>query len=100
MVFADQRYNRYDKRSKLPKWVQQFMVDHHINLSTDMAVDAAKHFLRQLAQPVDKSEFAKALLDADAVAQLCKSAVAAATTTQDDSLKIKVAGSALKKQRT
>ena len=74
-----QRYNRYDKRSKLPAWVNQFLVDHHINLSTDMAVDASKLFLRQLAQPVNKTEYAKALLDASAVAQLARSTAAVAT---------------------
>ena len=79
MIFADQRYNRYDKRSKLPAWVNQFLVDHHINLATDMAVDASKLFLRQLAQPVNKTEYAKALLDASAVAQLARSTAAVAT---------------------
>ncbi len=36
--FADRRYGNHDKRSKLPAWVQQFMPDSNINLSTDVAV--------------------------------------------------------------
>ena len=28
MIFADARFNRVDKRSKLPKWITQFMVRH------------------------------------------------------------------------
>eukprot|EP00026_Physarum_polycephalum_P003399 Phypoly_transcript_03410.p1 GENE.Phypoly_transcript_03410~~Phypoly_transcript_03410.p1 ORF type:complete len:721 (+),score=86.18 Phypoly_transcript_03410:291-2165(+) len=51
MVFADKRYNRLDKRGKLPQWVQNFMTPAHMNLSTDMAVSLAKSFLREMAQP-------------------------------------------------
>ena len=35
MIFADSRYNRHDKRTKLPKWILQFMGDGQLNLSTD-----------------------------------------------------------------
>jgi DNA excision repair protein ERCC-2 len=35
MIFADSRYNRHDKRTKLPKWILQFLGDGQLNLSTD-----------------------------------------------------------------
>ncbi|EEC50662.1 xeroderma pigmentosum group D complementing protein [Phaeodactylum tricornutum CCAP 1055/1] len=54
MIFADSRYNRHDKRSKLPKWIQQFMSDHFLNLSTDMALSHVKQFLRLMGQPIDQ----------------------------------------------
>merc|ERR1712137_223768 len=38
MVFADRRYNRVDKRSKLPQWISQFLNSSQVNVSTDMAV--------------------------------------------------------------
>jgi len=56
MVFADKRYNRLDKRGKLPQWVQNFMTPAHLNLSTDMGVSLAKNFLREMAQPFSREE--------------------------------------------
>jgi len=56
MVFADKRYNRSDKRTKLPKWIQDFLVPSNINLSTDMAVNIAKKFLKEMAQPYTREE--------------------------------------------
>ncbi|BEI83433.1 hypothetical protein CcaverHIS002_0400370 [Cutaneotrichosporon cavernicola] len=38
MIFADRRFARQDKRSKLPRWINQYITDAHSNLSTDMAV--------------------------------------------------------------
>lgn len=51
MVFADKRFARNDKRSKLPRWIQQYISDSSVNVSTDMAVVMAKKFLRAMAQP-------------------------------------------------
>ena len=34
MVFADSRYARHDKRSKLPKWIQQFLKPGCLDTST------------------------------------------------------------------
>lgn len=55
MIFADKRYSRHDKRSKLPGWILSHLRDAHLNLSTDMAVYIAKEFLRKMAQPYDKN---------------------------------------------
>ncbi|KAG6546795.1 hypothetical protein Mapa_011741 [Marchantia paleacea] len=54
MIFADKRYNRHDKRSKLPGWIQTHLRDAHLNLSTDMSLHIAREFLRKMAQPYDK----------------------------------------------
>lgn len=51
MIFADKRFGRIDKRSKLPKWIQEHLSDHLCNLSTEEAVQIAKKWLRQMAQP-------------------------------------------------
>jgi hypothetical protein len=51
MIFADSRYNRQDKRGKLPKWILQFMADSYLNLSTKMAIAHVKQFLRLMGQP-------------------------------------------------
>lgn len=55
MIFADKRYSRHDKRSKLPGWILSHLRDAHLNLSTDMAIYIAKEFLRKMAQPYDKN---------------------------------------------
>ncbi|XP_078440069.1 RAD3-like DNA-binding helicase protein [Wolffia australiana] len=55
MIFADKRYSRQDKRSKLPGWILSHMRDAHLNLSTDMALHIAREFLRRMAQPYDKA---------------------------------------------
>lgn len=39
MIFADSRYNRYDKRTKLPKWILDCMGTNHLDLSTGDAMD-------------------------------------------------------------
>ena len=51
VIFADNRYNKHDKKSKLPQWIQQFMTDGLSNLSTDVAMASARQFLREMAQP-------------------------------------------------
>lgn len=55
MIFADKRYSRHDKRSKLPGWILSHLQDAHLNLSTDMALHIAREFLRRMAQPYDKT---------------------------------------------
>eukprot|EP00898_Chlorokybus_atmophyticus_P001467 jgi/Chlat1/2320/Chrsp17S00174 len=54
MIFADKRYNRADKRNKLPQWISSHLKDAHLNLSTDMALHVAREFLRRMAQPVPR----------------------------------------------
>lgn len=40
-----------DKRLKLPRWIQKYLVDAHVGLSIDQAVHLCKGFLREMAQP-------------------------------------------------
>lgn len=54
MVLADRRFSR--KRTQLPKWINQAILDADVNLSTDMSVAAAKKFLRTMAQPMDPAD--------------------------------------------
>ncbi|KAI9350065.1 hypothetical protein DFJ73DRAFT_832998 [Zopfochytrium polystomum] len=63
MVFADKRFARADKRSKLPKWIQAEMSDASLNLSTDMAVVISKKFLRSMAQPFEHTQLGVSLWD-------------------------------------
>ena len=51
MILADYRYNKSDKRKKLPNWIQQVLHASHRNLATDTAVQLARRFLREMAQP-------------------------------------------------
>ena len=70
MIFADSRYARADKRTKLPKWIQQFMSDSCLNLSTDMAVGQVKSFLRLMGQPVDQEALQSVLLSVEEVQKM------------------------------
>lgn len=56
MIFADKRFSRSDKRSKLPKWIQEHLKDSLCNLSTEEAVQIAKRWLRQMAQPFSRED--------------------------------------------
>ncbi|KAK0635096.1 hypothetical protein B0T17DRAFT_482218 [Bombardia bombarda] len=49
MVLADRRFRA--KRTQLPKWINQALLDSDTNLSTDMAVSNARRFLKGMAQP-------------------------------------------------
>jgi len=53
MIFADKRYSRQEKRSKLPQWINTGFTDATVNLSTDMGIAITKKFLRSMAQPYD-----------------------------------------------
>jgi hypothetical protein len=47
------RYNRHDKRSKLPAWILSHLRDAHLNLSTDMSLYIARevcHYIHWSAQ--------------------------------------------------
>jgi hypothetical protein len=68
MLFADQRFNRSDKRAKLPAWIVQYLDKAHMNLSTDRALTVAKEFLKKMAQPRShKEELGTTMLDEQTV---------------------------------
>lgn len=67
LIFIN-RYNRHDKRSKFPPWINQFLKeDHCLNLSTDIAVEKMKVFLRQMGQGIDREALHSILMDEDQV---------------------------------
>lgn len=51
MILADVRYNKVDKRKKLPTWIQQVMPASKRNLPVDLAIHTARQFLREMARP-------------------------------------------------
>ena len=63
-VFADSRYQRHDKRDKLPAWITSHLKDSHLNLSTSMLMHIARSFMRSMAQPYDRNAVGKSLLTA------------------------------------
>jgi len=54
MVLADRRFQK--KRAQLPKWINQALTDADTTLSTDMAVNAGRRFLKTIAQPFSAKE--------------------------------------------
>ncbi|RKP13083.1 helicase C-terminal domain-containing protein, partial [Piptocephalis cylindrospora] len=61
MIFADKRYARNDKRAKLPKWIQEYIAEETLNLSTDMAAAVSRKFLRTMAQPLEHGQLGVSL---------------------------------------
>lgn len=56
MIFADKRFSRQDKRSRLPKWIQEHLTNENVNLSTEEAMQIARRWLRQMAQPFSRED--------------------------------------------
>jgi DNA excision repair protein ERCC-2 len=56
-----------DKRAKLPKWIQNYLSEATINLSTDMAIGISKKFLRTMAQPFEQAQLGISLWSAEDV---------------------------------
>ena len=74
MCFADKRFAKADKRSKLPKWIRDYLLDSDCNLSIEEAVSKARRWLKQMAQPLtQKEQLGVSLLDEELLARLVKS---------------------------
>lgn len=56
MIFADKRFARADKRSKLPRWINQYITETASNLSTDMALTLSKLFMRSISQNPNENQ--------------------------------------------
>ncbi|PAA47849.1 hypothetical protein BOX15_Mlig009087g1 [Macrostomum lignano] len=56
MLFADKRFARADKRTKLPRWIQENLSEAVLNLSVDEAVQISRRFLKQMAQPFTRQD--------------------------------------------
>ena len=51
MIFADKRYKRKDYVDKLPKWIRNKLNLASTDLSTDVTVQAATKFFKEMGQP-------------------------------------------------
>lgn len=51
VVFADKRFARAKLRSKLPKWIAQFLTSENLDVDTGTALLQARVFLLEMAQP-------------------------------------------------
>lgn len=49
MILADKRYQRRDKRDKLPNWISNQIDDNYLNLTVDMANYIAKDYFKKMA---------------------------------------------------
>ena len=67
VILADFRYNKQDKRNKMPQWIQQFLRESSLNVSTDVAVDLMKTYLKQMGQPTDRNALERIVLDENQV---------------------------------
>ncbi|CAJ0575378.1 unnamed protein product, partial [Mesorhabditis spiculigera] len=56
MIFADKRYSRVDLRSKLPRWIQEYLDPGNTNLSVDEAIQLARRWLSLMAQPFSRKD--------------------------------------------
>jgi DNA excision repair protein ERCC-2 len=56
MCFADKRYSKADKRTKMPKWIREYLYDADCNLSIEESVQKTKKWLKQMAQPLTHKE--------------------------------------------
>ena len=72
MVFADKRYGRSDKLTKLPIWIREHLRDSHMNLSLDMMLCIAKTFMLKMGQPFPLKERERSLLTEKQVLQLAQ----------------------------
>jgi DNA excision repair protein ERCC-2 len=69
VILADSRYNRADKRSKLPPWIVQFIRESTLN---DLAMDQMKQFLKVAGQLIDQQALQTILFDKDQVVGLAQ----------------------------
>jgi DNA excision repair protein ERCC-2 len=63
VILADFRYNKQDKRSKMPQWIQQFLRESSLNVSTDVAIDNIKAYLKVVGQPIDRYALERIVLN-------------------------------------
>mmetsp|Transcript_122306 Transcript_122306/g.212225 ORF Transcript_122306/g.212225 Transcript_122306/m.212225 type:complete len:842 (+) Transcript_122306:93-2618(+) len=104
MIFADQRYAKADKRSKIPDWIQAFIEPGHLIMGTDVAVQVARTFLLQMSQPfVEAKGVNSSVLSKDALESLMASERKALSASLDapsvEGLKAQASPQAAKRPR-
>jgi len=56
VVFADKRYGRGKLRSKLPKWIAQFLTTEMLDMDAGSVLGEVRRFLLEMAQPTATRE--------------------------------------------
>lgn len=51
VIFADKRFSRAKLRSKLPKWIAQFLTMESLDMDTSSTIAVSRKFLLEMAQP-------------------------------------------------
>lgn len=51
MIFADRRYKRKDFFEKIPHWIKHQVSEGNKDMSTDIAVQTAAWFFKEMGQP-------------------------------------------------
>lgn len=69
VILADSRFNKADKRSRFPPWIKQFVRESSQNLTTEVAVEQIKVFLKELGQPIDQQALRSILMDDQEIIQ-------------------------------
>ena len=52
MIFADKRFIMKEKVEKLPKWIRERLSAQNIGISSDIALDNARFFFKEMGQPL------------------------------------------------
>jgi len=85
MIFADQRYARQDKRSKIPEWIQAFLEPGHIIMPSDIAVQVARNFLLKMSQPyTERTGLGASVLTPECLQELMAHEVERSKCAEDD----------------
>lgn len=78
IIFADKRYVRADKRTKLPRWILDLMPDSQVDLDSTAAISIVRSYVRSMAQPLREGDLHKVLLTEEQVKELSQAKFAAA----------------------
>ncbi|KAJ6229969.1 general transcription and DNA repair factor iih helicase subunit xpd [Anaeramoeba flamelloides] len=56
VIFADNRFNRKQRKNKLPKWILQFLHQGSVNISVDVCRGIAKNFFSEMSVRIPKEK--------------------------------------------
>ena len=56
LIFADRRFGKSDKRTKLPRWIQEHIVSGSYNMSIEEGVAKIRRWFPYMGQPMKKED--------------------------------------------
>lgn len=56
MIFADKRFSRPDKITRLPQWIQQHLSESYTTLSIEEAMHISRNWLKHMSQPFTRED--------------------------------------------